>query len=115
MTTSELTALLAQRVMGWTVAPGRYLMKNRQWTPAWRFQPIKNLEDAFRLLAAADTDEYRITSRCGGDFIVRVVIDGTAGEAYGNSQPRVITLAIARAIGLDPDGRRPPKTGPEHR
>jgi len=54
MTTSELTALLAQRVMRWTVAPGRFLMENRRWKPAWRFQPTKKLEDAFRLLDAAD-------------------------------------------------------------
>jgi hypothetical protein len=115
MTAPELTALLAQRVMGWIVAPGRYLMKNRKWTPAWRFQPIKNLEDAFRLLAAANTDEYSITSHRGRHVNVRVVIGGTAGEASDNSQTRAITYAIARAIGLDPEGRRQSKTGVESR
>ena len=115
MTTPELTALLAAQVMRWKVAPGRYLMENRRWTPAWRFEPTKRLEDAFRLLDAADPEEYRINSRRGGAFTVRVQIDGTAGEASGTSKARAITHAVARAIGLEPEGRRPPKTGVECR
>jgi hypothetical protein len=114
MTTPELTALLAKQVMRWTVAPGRYLMENRRWTPAWRFQPMKRLEDAFRLLDAADPEEYSINSRRGGAFTVRVQIGGTAGEASDTSnKARAISHAVALAIGLKPEGCQPPKTGVE--
>ena len=103
MTTPELTALLAEQVMRWTVAPGRYLMGHRRWIPAWRFEPTKRLEDAFRLLDAADPDEYSIHARRGSGFSVRVKITGTAGEACDTSKPRAITFAVARAVGLEPD------------
>jgi hypothetical protein len=115
MTTPELTALLAEQVMRWTVAPDRYLMENRRWTPAWRFQPTKRLEDAFRLLDAADPEEYSINSRRGGAFTVRVQIGGIAGEAADTSKARAITHAVARAIGLEPEGCHPPKTGVDRR
>jgi hypothetical protein len=115
MTTPELTALLAKRVMRWTVAPNRFLMKNRRWTPAWRFQPAKKLEHAFRLLDAADADEYSINFRRGGAWTVRVQICGVAGEATDISKARAIAHAVARAVGLDPEGREEPKTGVERR
>ena len=115
MTAPRLTALLAQRVMRWTVHPGRYLMENRRWTPAWRFQPTKKLEDAFRLLGAADPDNYSINCRRGGAVTVRVRISGIAGEASDSSKARAIAHAVARAVGLDPDGRDEPKTGVERR
>jgi hypothetical protein len=111
MTIPKLTALLAQRVMRWNVAPGRYLMENRRWTPAWRFQPAKRIEDAFRLLDAADPEECRIISHRGGPFTVRVQIGGTAGEAAHASRARAITLAIACAVGLDPERPQCSKTG----
>jgi hypothetical protein len=110
MTTQELTALLAQRVMRWTVAPGRYLMENRRWKPAWRFQPTKKLEDAFRLLDAADPEEYSINARRGGAFTARVRIGGVAGEASDTSKARAITHAVARAVGLEPEDCRQSKT-----
>jgi hypothetical protein len=113
VTTHELTALLAQRVMRWTVHRGRYLMENRRWKPAWRFQPTKRLEDAFRLLDAADPEGCSMGCRRGGPFTVRVQIGGTAGEATDTSKARAVTYAIARAIGLEPEGHPPTKTGVE--
>jgi hypothetical protein len=115
MTTPELTALLATQVMKWGVGPDRYLMENRHWTPAWRFQPTRRLADAFRLLDAADPDEYSITSRRGGAVTVRVQIGKTTGEASDTSKERAITHAVARAIGLEPVGSPPPKPGLERR
>jgi len=53
MTSDVVTARLAERVMGWSVAPDRYLIGNRSWIPRWRFQPLERLEDAFRLLEKA--------------------------------------------------------------
>lgn len=111
MTSTQLTNVLAQKVMGWSVAPGRYLMENRRWKPAWRFQPTKRLEDAFRLLDAANPEEYSISSRRGGAFTVRVQIGGIAGEASDTCEARAIAHAVARAIGLEPEACQPPKTG----
>jgi hypothetical protein len=78
-------------------------MENRRWTPAWRFQPTKRLEDAFRLLDAADPEEYSINFLRGGAFTVRVRISGTTGEASDTSKARAITHAVARALGLEVD------------
>jgi len=90
-------------------------MENRRWTPAWRFQPTKKLEDAFHLLDAADPDDYSINYRRGGAWTVRVQICGVAGEATDISKARAIAHAVARAVGLDPEGREEPKTGVERR
>ena len=115
MTTEQLTAILAERVMGWRVAPGRLMMDRRGWKPAWRFQPIKRREDAFRLLDAAKPVEYNITARKGGGFSVHMVLAGRAGSATEVSESRAITYAVARAIGLDPAASPPPKTGADSR
>ena len=111
----NLTAALAQRVMGWHVALERFVMDGRRWMPSWRFQPLERLQDAFRLLEAADPDEYRIHRRRGSGFFVLVKLNRTSGEACETSEPRAITFAIARAIGLEPDSGESVQTGVEHR
>ena len=100
MTDDQLTAILAERVMGWSVGPDRFPMGNRGWMPRWRFQPFEKLEDAFRLLEEARPQEYSICGDDEGTIQARVTIDRTAGEARGKSKPTVITQAIARAVGI---------------
>ena len=97
----RLTALLAQRVMGWTVGPDRFMMGNRGWTPRWRFQPAEKLEDAFRLLEEAAPQEYSIYGDAKGSIHVRVQIAGSTGEARGTSKPLAIAHAVARAVGIE--------------
>jgi len=41
MTDQRLIDGLAVGVMGWTVAPDRFLMGRRRWIPRWRFQPTR--------------------------------------------------------------------------
>ena len=53
MTPQALTGLLAERVMGWTAAPNRFMQGRRRWIPSWRFQPCESLADAFQLLDTA--------------------------------------------------------------
>jgi len=101
MTSKNLAALLAERVMGWTVGPDRFMMGNRGWTPRWRFQPAEKLEDAFRLLEEAAPQEFSISGDDKGSIHVRVRIGGTAGEARGTSKPLTITYAVARAVGIE--------------
>jgi hypothetical protein len=102
MTVKELTAVLAERVMKWGVAPGRFLMDGRRWLPRWRFQPTERIEDAFRLLEALDPEAYDMAGRGAGNFSVRIRLgNGGHGEASDKSKARAITYAVARAIGVD--------------
>jgi hypothetical protein len=101
VTPADLTCVLAERVMGWRVAPDRFLLGNRRWKPRWRFEPNSNLEHAFELLEAANTAEYTMGRSGGEPFSVRVRLrTGAVGEAQDDSKPRAITLAIASAFGI---------------
>ena len=100
MTGEALTAKLAERIMGWNVAPDRFLLGNRSWIPRWRFQPLERLEDAFRLLDNAEPEHYGMGLDDSGRFFAEVRIGGRLGKARDDSKPRAITLAIARAMGL---------------
>lgn len=101
MSEESLTAALAERVMGWGIGPGRFLMENRSWMPRWRFQPTTNLIDAFRLLEQAAPQEFTICGGNDGNIYVEVRIGGTTAKAEGTSKPRTITSAIARALGIE--------------
>lgn len=91
---------LAEQVLGWKAAPGRFRTGNRRWVPSWRFQPDRDLNDAFRLLEAAKTEEYAMGANKGGKFWCRVEIAGVIGEARDTSQPKAITCAVAKALGI---------------
>jgi len=101
MTAEALIPQLAERVMGWNVAPDRFLIGNRSWIPRWRFQPLERLEDAFRLLEKAQPEHYSMGLDGSGCFCAQIRIGGKLGVARGESKPRAITLAIARALGLE--------------
>ncbi len=101
MTNECLTDLLAERVMGWSIGPDRFMTGNRGWMPRWRFQPAEKLDDALRLFHEAAPQEYSICGDDKGNIRVQVRIAGTVGEARGKSTPLAITQAIARAIGIE--------------
>ena len=101
MTDEHLTALLAERVMGWTIGPDRFMTGNRGWLSRWRFQPAEKLADALRLLEVAAPEEYSMRGDSDGISQVHVRIGDAVGEACSSSKPRAITCAIARAVGLD--------------
>ena len=96
----DLTSALARQVMGWEVAPDRFLVGKRRWLPRWRFRPTERLEDAFRLLEEAAPQKYAMGSGARGPFWVRVQIGEVTGEAREGSKPLAITLAIARALKI---------------
>ena len=101
MTDDRLTAILAQRVMGWGVGPARYLIGGRRWLPRWRFQPLTRIEDAFQVLEKAATT-FKLTANADGTFTARVCVGkNRPGSASGESKATVISTAVARAIGLD--------------
>ena len=101
MTHDQLTAILAERVMGWSVGPDRFMMGNRGWMPRWRFQPAEKLEDAFRLLEEAAPQEYSIGGDDEGSVHVQVRINGAMGEAQRNVHARRYYLRVARAVGIE--------------
>lgn len=106
MTHDRLTAVLAGRVMGWTVGPDRFMMDGRRWLPRWRFQPVTRVADAYRLLEQAAPREYTIRAAENSGFRAKVCIDGVNGEACETSQATAITFAVARALGIDPGETR---------
>lgn len=101
MTNEQLTAILAEHVMGWSVAPDRFLTGKRGWIPRWKFRPIECLTDAFRLLEAAKPRQYTLHYGENGLFTVRVQLGKAKGEARDLSKPRSISYAVARAAGLE--------------
>jgi hypothetical protein len=103
MSDDRLTEELAHQVLGWSVGPDRFVMDGRRWLPRWRFQPAARLEDAFRLLDRAAPQEYAMGAAENGGFWAKVRVAGVTGEAHESSQARALTLAIARAIGLNVD------------
>jgi hypothetical protein len=101
MTTDQLNALLAERVMGWTVAPKRFLIGKGRWMPSWRFQPTNCLDDAFQLLEKANAETYTMAGGAAKLFQVRIrVREGAIGYAQDSSKAKAITLAIAQAVGI---------------
>jgi hypothetical protein len=98
--TENLATVLARRVMGWGVAPDRFLMGKREWLPRWRFQPEERLEDAFRVLEAAEPQKYTMGREGNGLIWARVRIGGKTGRARDRSAPRAITLAVCRALQI---------------
>ncbi len=72
MTIEQLTATLAEGVMGWSARPDRFILSNRGWIPRWPFRPAERLEDAFRLLEAAAPEQYTLSGEKNGTLCVRV-------------------------------------------
>ena len=100
MTCNQLTSLLAELVMGWRVAPDRFLVGNRRWITLSRFRPFDRVQDALRLLSAAAT-EFSLTQTADGLFTAKVRIGDRVGTASGAFDARTITMAVVRARGID--------------
>lgn len=96
----QLTDELARLVMSWGVHPDRYVKSGRAWSPKWRFRPLVELADALQLLNQA-ANRYSLTKDRHGIFSASVQIAGGWGKATGELQARTITIAVARALGLE--------------
>jgi predicted DNA-binding transcriptional regulator AlpA len=96
----NLTKALAERIMGWRVGPDRFFMGSRKWLPRWKFQPLKRMDDAFRLLGQITSVEYTLRSAENG-FVARVSFGDVEAEAHEATQARAISLAVARALGIE--------------
>jgi hypothetical protein len=99
MTDDQLTATLAERVLGWKVCPDRFIKSGRAWIPRTRFRPLMRLDDAFLLL---DRTAGNYTIRGGRDlFTAEVRIGARKGKVTGESKARIITLSLAQALGIE--------------
>ena len=110
MTNDQLTAVLAERILGWRVGPERFILGSRQWITRSHFQPFDRVQDAFRLLRKASI-AFSLTKTPDGAFCATVRVGNRTGTASGRAEADTITLAIARAVGLETGGKEPTKTG----
>jgi hypothetical protein len=104
VTDDALTCVLAERIMGWRTAPGRFLKPGREWVPTSRFKPFARLEHAFLLLDTARA-AYSLSVGSNGIFTARVRVGKRHGKAIGVPKARAITLALSRALGIGADGQ----------
>lgn len=100
MSDQQLTGEFGVRVMGRTLAPGRYLRSGRSWISRSRFRPLVDLRDAIRLLDSV-TDDYSLLAKPGSVFTAKMRVAGRIEKAAGEPKARTVSLALARAIGLD--------------
>jgi hypothetical protein len=96
---AALTDQLAVLGMGWKASPNRFLKAGRQWIQKWRFQPLSEIAHAFLLLEKTAA-RFSLMNDQRGAFIAHVRIAGRAGRAAGRSLPRVISIAVAQALGV---------------
>jgi hypothetical protein len=97
VTSDQLTASLAERILGWRVGPEHFILGNRRWITRSRFRPFDCVQDAFRLLWKAATS-FSLTQTPNGVFTAIVQIGDRAGTASGRAEAAAISLVIARAI-----------------
>ena len=100
MTLENLTVLLAQRVMGWTVGPDRFLLGKRSWIRRSAFRQTERIQDAQKLLLAAGATEYSMGGGKGQPYWATVVIGQVDGRASAKSLPASICIATARALNI---------------
>jgi hypothetical protein len=94
----------AEAFHGLQKAPDRFLLGNRQWITRSRFQPLSDVTHAFRLLEAV-AGSFNLGTPLGGTFRAEVRVGHQIGCASGEPKAASITLAIARAIGIDVPGQ----------
>lgn len=101
VTRGRLTAILAERVMGWTPGPNRFLTANRGWLRCGAFQPTERLQDAHRVLLAANPSDYTFGGGIRKPAWAYVQIGDASRQATDESLPIAICLATLRALGID--------------
>ena len=100
ITAEQLTAILARRVLGWGVAPDRFLKGGRRWSPRWHFQPLERMEHALQLLEKANA-RYTVENASDGRATARVTVGDRIGTSSADSAAAALTIGLAKAIGID--------------
>src|SRR5260370_11811017 len=89
--------------MNRSVSPGRYWWGNGHGIARPRLEPLSDVKHAFRLLEASG-GLFNVGTLPNGSFTAEVRIGNRAGNACGEPKAACITLAVARAIGIDAPG-----------
>ena len=97
---NTVAAQLAEQILGWKHGQGRFVQPGGGWCPDWRFQPFTKFEDAFRLLEKS-ASAYSLSLASDGIFTAQVRVGSRTSRASGTSRAATITVAVARATGLD--------------
>jgi hypothetical protein len=87
VTNEQLTALLAERLLGWRVGPDRFQMGNRSWRPRGSFQPTKYMQDAFAVLLAAKPIDFRLSGGHGKPFRLSLRVANAAVTQSTRNRP----------------------------
>jgi hypothetical protein len=85
VTADCLTAILAEKVMGWRVGPERFL--------------TRRMEDALQLQNKAG-GSYSITKGEGGTVTAKVTLTGKTRTVTDKSDAAALTRALALALGI---------------
>jgi hypothetical protein len=101
MTAERLTAILAERLMGWRACPDRFVKRDRGWVRRGRFRPTENLQDSYELLEAIPSGEYSMGGAKGKSSWAKVRTATVSAEASAPSMPLAVCLAIAKALEID--------------
>jgi len=102
MTSERLTAVLAEQVMKWRLAPERFLTGPRQWIPRYRFRPLSNVDDALKLVNAAGAS-LELRSKPGCPVEARVVFRGRKSRVTLNEAAAAITTALVEVLDFKLD------------
>lgn len=99
MTDRLITDMLAERLLKWRPAPDRFMTGRRNWIRRSLFQPLRNVNDALRLVRRLGNN-YTLVSASEG-CTVEVRFSGRLGRATASHEARAITLAVAQVVDLD--------------
>lgn len=64
-----------------------------------RFKPLHRVEDAIKVLDQAGA-KYRLSADGKGTFAAEVRVGNRNGKASGPAKARVLTIALAIALGI---------------
>jgi hypothetical protein len=95
----HLTSELAVRAMRCRRAPCRYLKPDGGWTSRSGFRPLVDVKDALKALDTT-TKDYSLVAK-QGVITVEVRLPERTGQATGKCQGLTISLALAKAHGID--------------
>jgi hypothetical protein len=98
-TENHISTKLAELLLGWKAAQGRFLKPGGGWCPQWRFRPFVRIADAYMLLDC--TERFQIVGKGRNDYSVAVQIRGRIAKGEGPKLASVITTAVARAAGVE--------------
>jgi hypothetical protein len=96
----RITEQLAFIAFEWRPVKCRYIRPDGGWLPTWRFSPFDRIEDALQVLEKT-ADDYKLHgNKHGHRGSIEVTVGTKTISASGEPKARLITTALAYALGL---------------